>query len=570
MNHMHLDALRARFNPALGLITGHVYGVGYHTRLPGHAPAHPYRENAVHAFAFLSSDLPVDQALGRKLLTRVLAGQNTDPASPWYGLWSWFAEESLTEMNPADWNWADFLGSSLLEIIVRVPDRLDAELLTASREALGHAAWSIFRRNVTLDYTNIAVLGTAVTLAAGHALNEPRLTSYGQSRLRALRHHIEARGVGEYNSPNYYLGDIGDLERLLALPLTEDLRSDANSLLRLFWQQIAHHFHPPTGQWAGPHSRAYTDWISAKAATFLEARLGFPLPGKRQPAEGKNPNAPVLGLTDAHTVEAPLIACSADLRPRFQRLPPTPFEHREVWTRTAAGHPRLISTTWMTETIAFGSINHGLAWNQCQPVVAYWRGPSESYGRLRVRVLLEGRDFASAQIRSSQSGPSLLGAVDFSPKEGTYHPHFDKPADGVFHMRDLRLRFEFCGSTAHAAPADERSPRWRLAAAGGSFILNPGPGWFDGQPVTRWEAGGEGDLAWVDAIFHAGEAHAFHPEKSGTTLLSFALAWQADSAPSAILHPITLERAGDYHEARIELDGQPALALTIPFPANRS
>jgi hypothetical protein len=39
---------------------------------------------------------------------------------------------------------------SLLEIIARVPDRLTPELLTAAREALGHAAWSIFRHNVTL------------------------------------------------------------------------------------------------------------------------------------------------------------------------------------------------------------------------------------------------------------------------------------------------------------------------------------------------------------------------------------------------------------------------------------
>jgi hypothetical protein len=41
MNNNSLDALRVPLNPAFGLITGRVYGVGYHTRLPSHAPAHP-------------------------------------------------------------------------------------------------------------------------------------------------------------------------------------------------------------------------------------------------------------------------------------------------------------------------------------------------------------------------------------------------------------------------------------------------------------------------------------------------------------------------------------------------
>ncbi len=507
--------LRARYNPAFGLITGPVYGVGYHTRLPGGSEAHPHRENAVHAFALLASGAPADQAFGRELLARVLAAQDTDPVSPWYGLWSWFAEEPLPSMNPADWNWADFIGCSLIEILNHAADRLTPELAVATRTALGHAAWSIFRRNVTLDYTNIAILGSAVVLGAGQLLAEPRLTAYGGQRLHALRARIEKHGIAEYNSPNYYMGDIGDLERILHLPLDPSIHADASALLRLFWQNIAHHFHAPTGQWGGPHSRAYTDWLSPVSAGFLETRLGFPLPGRRHPPSASG------GQDDPYVIPASAVPCPADLLTRFQTPPATAYEHREVWTRDDAGRPKAAGSTWFTPRLAFGSINQELAWKQCQPITAYWRGDDGAFGRLRVRVLLNGTDFCSARIHAAQRGPLLLGAIDFVPNGGTTHIHFDKPPGGVFTVRDLRVRIEVEGA---AAQATQVSPtEWTLAAAGDVFTVGFGPAWFDGVPVTAHEPGRADESAWIDAILHTGAERDFHPVRAGLSALTFGI-----------------------------------------------
>ena len=451
-----LPALRARYNPEVGLITGHVYNVGYHTALPGLSVAHPYRENAIHALSFLRSESAEDQAFGQALVKRVLEGQETDSLSPWYGIWSWFAEEPLPEMKPADWNWADFVGTTLIIILQEVPHRLTPELRAATEEALGHAAWSVFRRNVTLDYTNIAMMGAAVTLAAGRALNEPRLVAYGRSRLGGLRAHFAKRGVAEYNSPNYTLLAVNEIERILALPLDADARADAEAIHHLFWSFMAPHFHPATGQWSGPHSRNYTNFLKTTMRMALEERLGFSLAALAEdgaaassaassPTEG---GAQVLGMDDPAISDPPAVPCPAELRERFRQLPSCPHDYTHTWTRNAAGEPETVSTTWFDDRTTLGSVSHEIAWYQCQPILAYWLGDASGLGRLRVRVLMNGKDFVSAQLRAVQKGPQVLCSVEFLAKEGTYHPHFDKPADGVFHINDLRLRVEVEGADA--------------------------------------------------------------------------------------------------------------------------
>lgn len=32
----------------------------------------------------------------------------------------------------------------------------------------------------------------------------------------------------------------------------------ADDMIRRLWEEMATHFHPPTLQWAGPHSRIYS------------------------------------------------------------------------------------------------------------------------------------------------------------------------------------------------------------------------------------------------------------------------------------------------------------------------
>jgi len=75
-----------------------------------------------------TGDAEVDGELRTARAARVLAAvldlQDTDPPSDTYGIWSYWTEESLTEMTPPDWNWAEFLGELVALILLRHESRL--------------------------------------------------------------------------------------------------------------------------------------------------------------------------------------------------------------------------------------------------------------------------------------------------------------------------------------------------------------------------------------------------------------------------------------------------------------
>jgi len=243
---------------------------GYHTRVPDGVWVHPTRDNLEYALALLIAGGDANIARAAAIVRKVLALQDTEPTHATYGIWSWLMEEPLTEMAPPDWNWADFLGALLAQMLVDHVDQLPADPVGAMRASLGHAAWAIFRRNVGPSYTNIAVMGGCVAVAAGEILDEPRLIDYGRRRLGNIVTHAEYHGgFNEYNSPTYTMVVIRECERALQVLEDSVARAHAQSLLTMAWRTIAEHYHPATGQWAGPHSRAYSDLLNEDTRASL-------------------------------------------------------------------------------------------------------------------------------------------------------------------------------------------------------------------------------------------------------------------------------------------------------------
>ena len=77
---------------------------GYHSRL-SECEVHPIRDAFCYAYALLNRDGEGDRARAHDLLYRVIPLQDINPARPTYGIWQYFLEEDLEEMNPPDWNW---------------------------------------------------------------------------------------------------------------------------------------------------------------------------------------------------------------------------------------------------------------------------------------------------------------------------------------------------------------------------------------------------------------------------------------------------------------------------------
>ena len=486
-----------------------LHSPGYHTRIPDGELVCSTRTNLNYAVQLLAAGGPDREARAAAVIAQVLALQDRDPTRVTYGIWPWFAEEPLEKMAPPDWNWADFCGAAVGHALVEHAAQLPAVLLDAMRQALGHAGWSIFRRNVGPGYTNIAIMGSGISALAGETLGEPRLLDYGRTRLRRFRDYTAAQGgFNEYNSPTYTIVALNELERILQLVHDPQMRSDAEELRQMTWKFIATQFHPATQQWAGPHSRTYAEWIDSDGVDYLSAAVGRTI--------ALHPRA-----DQSHELQLihPL-PCPLELRERFERLPAAEVSTRQVFVRRPDGSVLVEGTTWMDGEACLGSASRGLLWTQRRPLLAYWRTPQDPAVVLRVRFLKDGRDFASAFLQARQEGRRVLFSVRFVENYGDFHPTLDLLVGGAFEAADLRVRCELTGAGARV----DRVAQGCFALSAGSYraVLRPLAGQFEDRPID-WITTQNEDQAWVEAVCWAGERRAFNIRTCGRALLAAGL-----------------------------------------------
>lgn len=478
----------SRYNPTMRMVGVTWNGPGYHTRIPNGTWAHPTRESLDYALALLQSGQPADVERFGDIVRAVLALQETDPTQRTYGIWPWLGEEPLSNMAPPDWNWADFCGARMAQMLIDHAALIPADLASAMRDALGHAAWSIFRRNVGPGYTNIAIMGAGVALVAGELLDEPRLIGYGRTRLRRFVEHTAWHGgLNEYNSTTYTIVVLHECERILHLARDPQARADAEAIRRIGWQTIAEHFHPPTAQWAGPCSRVYADRLDPGTAEYLAEQTGVPIaPHPR--AGSRSRGEPAL---------IPSLPCPPDLIERFRRLPSAPLEIQRRFIRRPEGEASLLGITWMDNTACLGSVSHDSLWTQRRPLLGYWRTAEDPAVVLRLRFLRNGQDFASAGIRAVQQGPRILAMIGLFTDRGDYHLHLDRPPAGIFPPADLRLRIELHGVGVAGRQVGEGL--FELSAGDRRALIHAPAGMFHGQAI-RWEITELPDGMAIDAV----------------------------------------------------------------------
>ena len=284
---------------------------------------------------------------------------------------------------------------------------------------LGHAAWSIFRRNVQSNYTNIAIMGGCVTSAAGEILREPRLLDYGRRRLANMVEHVRWHGnFNEYNSPHYTVIAAHECERILQLVKDPAARESAEFLRQEAWAVIASHFHPPTQQWAPPHSRAYGDLLTAETVSYLSQCTGVPI---------------IEHITRRPVSElwSPInhLPCPAKHVDRFKKLPQSQMMLKERFIRKEPESESCYAFTWLSEEACLGSNNISCAWTQHRFFEGYLSVPEqEALAVLRLRFLHDGRDFSTGHCRTVQEANRALTVFNFIRDRGDFHIVLDKPA----------------------------------------------------------------------------------------------------------------------------------------------
>ncbi len=475
---------------------------------------HDVRGSLFYGTALLSSVKPERQQRGLQIIERILEIQDTDPNSRSFGVWSYSLEEPLQKMNFVDYNWADFIGSELVMALARHPELFSPELKEKVKTAIINAAAAIQKRNVTVSYTNITVLGTLETLAAAEMFDLPDLKKYGMDRLKRFYDYTKAEGgFWEYNSPCYTTVSINGLGKMRMVIKDPEARKMIEELYRMEWAEIAHHFHVPTHQWTGPQSRSYDTFIARVYLYGIQKGLG----GKVQLI-----SEPFTSYDYFYVNHE----CPPELIPFFTELKaPREFVYQ------FATHPvPFIGTTYLTPRLSLGSVSVGDFWVQRRQIQAYW-GTSSEPSLFRVRVLHDGIDFAAAQFGSVQKENTVLGGVCFAKDGGDTHLSFDRLKDGKFSASEVRVRFEFwtpAGTQPLTVP-DGIGKTYAITVAGMPFKLNVPYAVF-GDEKIRWEAGqdAKAKTSYIELVLYSGPKRDFKLGDLDKAAVAFALQLDGD------------------------------------------
>lgn len=451
----HLLQVEAPYNPI-------------HTHIKG-GPAHPTRNSLHYALLLLERGADGDAARAHSVILEIARLQDRSTTSDTYGIWGYYAEEPASQMAPADWNWADFLGIHLILIHARHGEDLPGPVLREVRESLRHAASSIIRRNVHLTYTNVAAMGTFVTLAAGQILEDEAVSAYGKDRMVRLAEAIDTTGsFTEFNSPSYWGVVLQTLTLIREHVWDEDVLAVNERLHDRLWEHFLARWHPPTRQLSGPMARCYSNDVGAPPH-LVKATGGLVRAPDDAPA-----GSPLLeGVHACVDYRMPDWA-----RPRLLALEGE-HEHRE---RFAGAPSPETGTTWLDGVTTLGSVNHQDTWLQRRPLFGHWLRPDGGTGHVHVHLVkddgAEDFDFASGVISTVQSGPHVAWLTGFACPAGDRHHHLDMiEPGGRFRARSLRLVVDAIGAPPVPEPAafadgvvlDLGTARLALRLAGGSF-----------------------------------------------------------------------------------------------------
>jgi len=465
-----LAGFDAQFDPDESMVArwvGPAYN--YHSSLRN-VRAHPTRESLEYALLLLEAGDAARAERAGAIVERVVALQERDPAGKFYGLWGYYLEEPAPRMTPADFNWADFNGSLLLLIEFRHGARLSTRLREQIREAIRHAAYSVRRRNVTMTYTNIAVKGTFVTLAAGEHLEDRTLWEYATDRQRRFALTVDETGsFAEYNSPTYAYVTLANLTRIRMCVRDAGVLALNERIHERLWRHLAARWHLPTRQLAGPMSRCYSTDLGAPL--WLQKALGGRLlfatleeiRARRLPVSGE------VGLLD--------LRCPETVAAEFLMERP-PRQVRELF------RPLVQGTTWLERDYSLGTVNRGTFWIQQRALLAYWGGATRPARWAHLRFMHDDYDFASALLYATQERNLVLGLVNFASPGGDKHPSLDLIRDGVFRASSLRLRLDVADPQARIRILGEGAAE--VEGSGSRLVFHLREGAFgDRSPALR-------------------------------------------------------------------------------------
>ncbi|MEN9951310.1 MAG: hypothetical protein RLY85_2062, partial [Bacteroidota bacterium] len=429
-----VEGVHPNFDPAENMVLTTLNGYNYHTDASS-GRLHQLRGSFNYALDLLDLGDKKFEQRAFDILEKCISLQDTISGSKTKGIWGYYLEEPLaTKKSPPDFNWADFNGATMLEVWMGHQAKIPECLKPIIQRSLILAAQSIQKRNITMSYTNIAIMGTYVTYMVGHLFDDADLKAYSTERLKRFYDHtMEKGGFTEYNSPTYTIIAIDELSRMKEHIIEPNAKQMIDKLYYIGWETIAKHYHVPTGQWVGPHSRAYNSMLQNSFYDLIN-----------RASKGTIQLKPNLAFTYSrlkHSIPRDLYS--------YFKSGKYPKAQKDVFELV---EPTIKGTTYMTVQYALATVNRSSMWNQRRPFLAYW-GTTEQPRYLQVRFLHDNYDFSSASFYSQQQDNKVLAAINLNLGGGDKHISIDRITTGKFKAKDLRIRFEFGKQAVEVVPS---------------------------------------------------------------------------------------------------------------------
>lgn len=433
------------------------------------------RESLYYSMELLADGSPEQMDRAIKTIEQVLKTQQTDSNSDAFGYWPASSTIPVTTRSQADPNFIEFCASGLLRILGQFESKLPSQLVQKIDAALARSAWPLLQRDTKPSSTNMQVLNPITLLLIADRFNDPQIRMAATQKLTTLNYSLNTqRRIDEYVSPTYNLVAIEALAAGLAHTLNGEARALLERIDQRFWDHLSSHWHAPSGQLAGPMSRAYRTLIPIKERRIIDFYTSTNAPG----------------------------ACPLSFQSRFESLDSArevketfiPPIDRVLNSAFLGGLKPIVGTSYLTHDFSLSSVSIGDFWVQRRPILVYF-GSKTAPGSLRIQFLADGKDLCDAQWVSTQSQNRVLGAIQLATNGASDHPDHKLTASSIpAEELSLRVSLEGIGADCqYALPSlDKPYLAITLPPSAGRVGPNEVRIWLPriniGLPSSQWTA----------------------------------------------------------------------------------
>ncbi len=423
-------------NSLYGTIEDEVFSLTHNIPFPPSIVLHPTMESTRYALGLLLTDKQENIQRAKKILNTVLSLQITDPKKPDFGRFNNYLESDTEDTRPIYTDKYLFTAGYLIQILLHSKAPLPRSLRQKIEDAIHSAMFFAFNSEHHIRYSGSLhyLYYIAAFAFYGSTFNIKEYTNLAENN---LRHYYDTTffngSFWEHNVP----ADIREIALILGFIKSHIVNEDCINLIDklndLLWKTIAINFHNPTKNLTGPTSNTVGKISDEYFLDFINI------------CTGKKHSLLPQEIADV------FLKCPAPYRIMINNPTPNHFIRTQVskGSNTYFFTIAHIASNYLRQEYAVGSFNLEELWRIHAPIKAYIRSyENEIPYIIKLRVLNNDYDFASAELHSVQEHGFIFGHIFLNTNRGNLHQDADI-TNGKITTSDFRIRFEITGNIDH-------------------------------------------------------------------------------------------------------------------------